>query len=312
MENENIPKELDPKIPLRVHVENELDRMGRRAVTCIGNTVFLRQNGKVLLIKHDKPDNPTFGKYVGLGGKVKQDTYFKKAHSEKVDSRIFMTSLMSNDFNLSEEMPDATTREIKEEIGAHIQKERLIPIGSSQVKVVNTRAYQTWGIAYYIYDMKEEEMDLSSFKGKRIEEGEFLLVPEGDLEKIDLFFADQILFKNKDSNIHVEAIYDDLENIHKLRLLKEGQSIQEDMYILVPNYMEPAKYVGQTVKVDREHDDENSIIQSYKKAQSLCPNADYDYLFESARERIVLKTFHYPEHSELFPEGWVSKKTKQK
>ena len=88
-----------------------------------------------------------------------------------------------------------------------------------------------------------------------------------------MFPADRIILQNLSSNIHIEGIYDDIEDIHRLRVIKTTK--EKAIKLKIPNYKEPF-YYGREYNLGSMFSKPSTFIWMYTDGASLdnAPNIE--------------------------------------
>lgn len=218
-------EEINPKRSLDFKLDD-------KTTTAIATTVYIIDTiGNVLLLHQTKPNTVVPNSYVGIGGKVSVLTYTGES-SEKVSSQKVISSLQSGYFCVDEGIRDVACREVKEEIGISLKKERLKEIGNSEVRLLNERINEMWYIRYFIYYIDGSEGEITDCN-----EGDLEWFPIQRIKQVPMFLHDKIIFKEKDTSCMVQAIYDDINQKYQLRLTKEKED--KKLYVMVPDINTP-------------------------------------------------------------------------
>jgi len=236
----------NPDYPLPI-VDGMPDELNREQLFSYAITIFLRtREGKYIVIQQTKPDRVVGDNIVGLGGKIKIQTYL--GEFEKVPSELLISSLLGSKLSADDEK-EAAARETYEETteydenglilneGLKLIPTKLQSIGTADIRLCNDKSNDAWFISYYVYDLDGTEGIL---KPTQVKEGLLVEMTYEELMNSQMFPADRILLQNLNSNIHVEGIYDDIEDIHRLRVVKTTE--EKVIKLKIPNYKEPFYY----------------------------------------------------------------------
>ncbi|HOO67835.1 MAG TPA: NUDIX hydrolase [Bacilli bacterium] len=286
-------------------ISEKPDALGRMQLFCYATSVFLRTpEGKYIAMHQTKSNRVVGDNIVGIGGKmeIKINPYIGKG--EKISSELIISSLLSGKLS-AEDVATAATREVFEETGGYNKDGtlsgegiKLIPrklqsIGVSDVRLCNKNSNEVWYISYYVYDLDGTEGVISQ---SDLREGTFAEYTYEELMQQTMFPADRISLQNMDSNIHTEAIYDDIEGVHKLRISKNTpDSITT---ILIPDYNNDY-YIGEiNFKKPLEQILENRGLKDDVIQLMLKDKASKELLVQGLLDK---RTFYYPEYIELTP-----------
>ena len=120
---------LDPKQRLNFLIDDN-------TIIAIATTVYIIKDGKVLLMKQTKPNTVVDKYYIGIGGKTPIRTYLNRDR-EKVRQDVMVSSMLSGKFEIQELMENLAIREVKEEVGLTLSKNKLQDIGITEVRLLN-------------------------------------------------------------------------------------------------------------------------------------------------------------------------------
>ena len=236
-------EEIDPKRSLRIF-EYGLDELGRPQLFASATSVFLHKDGKTLLMRQTKDNSVVGDNYVGIGGKHLLNTYLEEGMGEKIPTEVLISSMEAGKFGSENTPEELAIKEISEETENSIllKEEKLKPIGCSEIKLLNEKSNEWWQIFYFIYELDGSEGELEKMY---CNEGVFEWVNDEELFNKKMLPADKVILQNKNPDLLVEAIYNDLNNIHKLRT-EFVNSNNEKTCILYPNYNKPEEFFKET------------------------------------------------------------------
>ncbi len=303
----NEKENIDPKVPLKIFEQGKPDEFGRPQLFATAVSVFLKKNGKTLLMRQTKSHSVVGDNYVGLGGKDLLNTYLGKNTGEKVPTEIVISSLISGEFGSKDSPEDTAVKEIFEETGGetktengeviktgygiNLNREKLSSIGSSQVKLHNKKSNEVWQIFYYTYELDGSEGQINE---EYCDEGNIEWVDDDKILDKNMFPADRVILQNQNPNITVEAIYDDIDNIHKLRTVF-SESDTEITYVLVNDYNKPKEYIGQTAILEN-----NEELMNMFKGENINKSFINELLRAYSNKKVV-KEFEFPSKIEFAP-----------
>ncbi len=269
-------EEINPKRSL----DFKLDDKTR---TAIATTVYIIDtNGNVLLLHQTKPNTVVPNSYVGIGGKVSISTYTGESE-EKVSSQKVISSLQSGKFLVDESIREVACREVKEEIGLSLKKEKLKDIGDSEVRLLNERTNEIWYIRYFIYYIDGSEGEITDCN-----EGDLKWFPIQRIKQIPMFPHDKIIFKEKDASCTAQAIYDDINKKYQLRITKEKGD--KKLYVMVPDINNSNTSKGIITTKAR-----GNIPEEYKCLLKYIPEEKIiGYLNELGEGEHIIGEFFYP------------------
>ena len=211
----------NPMIPLDFNLtDNTKD--------AIAVTVYIIKDGKVLLLNQTKSHTVVPDLWVGIGGKTPVQTYLSTT-SEKTHHEVIISSLYTGDLQIPEPLEQVAAREVNEETGLTIDPAKLQDIGSSTVRLLNSRTDELWRIFNFVYKANGSEGQLSE-----CDEGTLEWFPIGEISELPMHRHDKIIFKEKDPSICIETIIDDINSEYKLRITKEKDG--KKLHILLPSF----------------------------------------------------------------------------
>ena len=263
----------NPDYPLPI-VDSIPDELGRNQLFSYAVTVFLRtKEGKFVVIQQTKPDRVVGDNIVGLGGKIRIKTYL--GEGEKVPSELVISSLLSVRLEADDEMY-AAAREVYEETteygqdksilndGLRLTPSKLQSIGTADIRLCNDKSNDAWFISYYVYDLDGTE---GTLKPAQVKEGLLVEMSYEELMKSQMFPADRVLLQNLSPDIHIEGIYDDIEDIHRLRVVKLGEKTLTK--IMMPHYDYPIYFYKEYARNNLYGQAKKEIFWIYTDANSL-------------------------------------------
>ncbi len=236
--------EIDPKRSLRIF-EYGLDEFGRPQLFASATSVFLHKEGKTLLMRQTKDNRVMGDNYVGIGGKDLLNTYLDERMGEKIPTEVVISSMYAGKFGSENTPEELAIKEVGEETENAIllKEEKLKPIGCSEIKLFNEKSNEWWQIFYFTYELDGSEGELEKMY---CNEGLFEWVNDEELFNKKMLPADKVILQNKNPDLLVEAIYDDLGNNHQLRT-ESVNSDNEKTCILYPDYNKPEEFFKETV-----------------------------------------------------------------
>lgn len=232
------------------------DMYGREQLFSVATSVYLRtRDGKYIAMQQTKDSRVVDDNIVGIGGKSLLGTLYGNGN-ERVRMESTIVSIMSGHFN-HEDIDEVAIREVFEETGGYnpdgtlsgygikLKKSKLQPIGTSTIRLFNEKVNQCWSIKYYIYDLDGTEGEIMPGYSK---EGAFSVYTYEELLDRPMLPADRIILQNLNPNIRIEAIYDDIYGVYKLRTILDTKD--RLVSVLIPNFEKPY-YVGREhMKID--------------------------------------------------------------
>ena len=267
-----------------INLKESLDfKFDDKTKTAIATTVYIIDtNENVLLLHQTKPHTVVPNSYVGIGGKVSVSTYTGES-AEKVSSQKVISSLQSGDFSVDEGIREVACREVKEEIGLSLRKEKLKEIGESEVRLLNEKTNEIWYIRYFIYHIDGSEGEITDCN-----EGNLEWFPIERIKQIPMLPHDKIIFKEKDASCTAQAIYDDINQKYQLRITKEKGD--KKLYVLVPDINNAKTSKGIiTAKANGEIPEEYKCLLKYIPEEKII-----GYLNELGELEQIIGEFSYP------------------
>ncbi len=226
----------------------------------IATTVYIIKDGKVLLMKQTKSHSVVGEYYVGIGGKTPIKTYLSD-DKEKVQHDTVISSMLSGKFDIQEPVEDLAVREVKEEVGLTLDKEKLRDIGMTEVRLLNQKSNELWYIKNYIYYAEGTEGEITES-----DEGILEFVSVEEIKSKPMLPHDRIIFGEKNPTIHIQSMNDDIHDIKQLRIHLKKQD--QGMYILLPDFQSrPFQIKG---IITRETDE---IPEEYKMLIKVLPES---------------------------------------
>ena len=281
----------DPMTPLDFNLTDDTKE-------AIAVTVYIIKDGKVLLLNQTKSHTVVPDLWVGIGGKTPVQTYLGTT-SEKTHHEVIISSLYTGDLQIPEPLEQVAAREVNEETGLTIDPAKLQDIGSSTVRLLNSRTDELWRIFNFVYKANGSEGQLSE-----CDEGTLEWFPIGEISELPMHRHDKIIFNEKDPSTSIETIIDDINSEYRLRITKGKNG--KKIHILLPSF----KSVPNTVKgvitqtTDYPPDIQNYLLQELPKHlphESLKSYLDNLGTFAPLPERAI-SSFTTPKESpvELF------------
>lgn len=212
---------LDPKQELNFLIDND-------TTIAIATTVYIIKDGKVLLMNQTKPHTVVDKYYVGIGGKTPIRTYLNE-DKEKVRQDVIVSSMISGKFEIQEPMEDLAVREVREEVGLILSKNKLQDIGITEVRLLNRKTNEIWYIKNYIYYADGTEGEITE-----CDEGILEFVPIEEVKTKQMLPHDRIIFGEKNSTTYIQSMNDDIHNLKQLRIYQQRQ--EQGIYILLPDF----------------------------------------------------------------------------
>lgn len=193
----------------------------------IATTVYIIKNGKVLLMNQTKPHTVVDKYYVGIGGKTPIRTYLNE-YKEKVRHDVIVSSMLSGKFKMQEEMENLAIREVKEEVGLTLCKNKLQDIGITEVRLLNQKSNELWYIKNYIYYADGTEGEITE-----CDEGILEFVPIQEVKTKQMLPHDRIILGEKNPTTYIQSMNDDIHDLKQLRIYQKRQ--EQGIYILLTN-----------------------------------------------------------------------------
>lgn len=215
-----IKSTLDPKQGLNFLIDND-------TTVAIATTVYIIKDGKVLLMNQTKPHTVVDKYYVGIGGKTPIRTYLNEDR-EKVKQDVIVSSMLSGKFEIQEPMEDLAIREVIEEVGLILSKDKLQDIGITEVRLLNKKTNEIWYIKNYIYYADGTEGEITE-----CDEGILEFVPIEEVKTKRMLPHDRIIFGEKNPTTYIQSMNDDIHNLKQLRIYQKRQ--EQGIYILLPD-----------------------------------------------------------------------------
>lgn len=246
-DQEIIRERLDPKKNLKIQ-DSGVDRLGRRQLFASATTVFFHKDGKTLLMRQTKDNRVVGDNYVGIGGKDFLNTYYGESVGEKIPTEVVISSIYAGKFGSEKTPEELAIKEVSEETNNAflLNKEKLKPIGCSEIKLFNEKSNEWWQVFYFTYELEDSEGELIEMS---CNEGVFEWVDDNDLFKKKMLAADKVILQSKNPDLLVEAIYDDLNNNHQLRIESPDSDKKEKKCILYPDSNNPREFFEATVPI---------------------------------------------------------------
>lgn len=211
---------LDPKQRLNFLIDDN-------TIIAIATTVYIIKDGKVLLMKQTKPNTVVDKYYIGIGGKTPIRTYLNRDR-EKVRQDVMVSSMLSGKFEIQELMENLAIREVKEEVGLTLSKNKLQDIGITEVRLLNQKLNEIWYIKNYIYYTDGTEGEITE-----CDEGILEFVPIEEVKTKQMLPHDRIIFGEKNPTTYIQSMNDDIRNLKQLRIYQKRQ--EQGIYILLPD-----------------------------------------------------------------------------
>lgn len=242
-----VSERVDPAKSLKL-CDYGFDRLGRPQFFVSATSVYLRKDGKTLLMRQTKDHRVVGDNYVGIGGKDLLSTYLGEETGEKIPTEIAISSMYSGNFGSKYTPEELAVKEVGEETeGVFLLKEeKLKQIGCSEIKLLNEKSNEWWQIFYFVYDLDDSEGELMKMY---CNEGVFEWVDDKDLFSKQMLPADKAVLQNQDPNLLVEATYDYLNNIHQLRVQSILADNKRKKCVLYPDYNKPEEFFEKTVPI---------------------------------------------------------------
>lgn len=294
---------LDPKENIGVFNigPDEKDRLQKMIMA---NVVYIIKDNKVLMMVHTKSHSVTGGKHIGVGGKYAMKSFYGY-ESEKIPTKEMFENIMMGQIPIEDPIL-GLYREINEESGLDLSSEEIRTIGFSHIKKNNEKVNEVWNIVSYIVDEYKGEINIDELN-KNSKEGIFKFIKLEDMNKVDMWPADRIIFNNreKNRNIYVEAIYDS-SNGGKLRYVSNDgkkDGYYSSTYILVPDLLKPKEYIGEELKIDSDSLEKSSIVEMYTKngnsIDKLINSSELKTMAYLPDLKSTINEFRYPIKSNL-------------
>lgn len=234
----------DPTKNLK-YQDRGVDRLGRLQYFASATSAYLhRKDGKTLVMRQTKGNRVVGDNYVGIGGKDLLNTYYGESVGEKILTKVAIRSMIANKFGSKHTPEELAIKEVEEETTVLLNREKLKPIGCSEIKLLNEKSNEWWQIFYFTYELDDSEVELIKMQ---CDEGIFEWVDDKELFNKKMLPADGVILENQNPNIVVEAIYDELNNIHQLRTESPDFDKEEKTCILYPNYNKLEEFFKKTV-----------------------------------------------------------------
>lgn len=211
---------LDPKQELNFLIDHD-------TTVAIATTVYIIKEGKVLLMRQTKPHTVVDQYYVGIGGKTPIRTYLNE-DKEKVRHDVLVPSMLNGKFEIQEPIENLAIREVKEEVGLTLSKDKLQDIGITEVRLLNQKSNEIWYIKNYIYYANGTEGEITE-----CDEGILEFVPIEEVKTKPMLPHDRIIFGEKNPTTYIQSMNDDIHNLKQLRIYQKRQ--EQGIYILLPN-----------------------------------------------------------------------------
>lgn len=241
-----IESKLNPRQELNLCIDDNTK-------VAIATTVYIIKDEKVLLMKQTKPNTVVDKYYVGIGGKTAIRTYLSE-DNEKVGNDIMVSSMLSGKLEIQESMEDLAIREVREEVGLRLVKDKLQDIGITEVRLLNQRVNEIWYIKNYIYYADGTEGEITE-----CDEGELEFVPLGEVKTKPMLPHDRIIFGEKNPTSYIQSMNDDIHNLKQLRICQKRQG--KGIYILLPNLqLKPCDVKGIITEETSEIPEEYKIL----------------------------------------------------
>ena len=224
---------------LEIFPEEEDKINGIEPIFVFGTVVYLYYKDKFLLLKQTK-ENRVVDTLVGLGGKVKSVINQILESEEKSNIRKILNSYQSSDLETEEDMKVAAAREVMEETssyekdkdgnythniikeGIRISSKRLLPIGISRIRIINSNKTECWLIYNYGYELSEKEFNFIEEKvDKENREG---ILKWMSLDEVlpNMSYSDRLVISNISNEVTVSEIRDNINNKNIVRFLIES------------------------------------------------------------------------------------------
>lgn len=211
---------LDPRQELNFLIDDD-------TTIAVATTVYIIKDGKVLLMNQTKQHTVVDNYYIGIGGKTPIKTYLNE-NKEKVRHDITVSSMLSGKFEIQESMENLAIREVKEEIGLRLNKDKLQDIGITEVRLLNQKTNEIWYIKNYIYYADGTEGEITE-----CDEGILEFIPIEEIKTKQMLPHDRIIFDEKNPTTYIQSMNDDIHNLKQLRIYQQRQ--EQGIYILIPD-----------------------------------------------------------------------------
>jgi hypothetical protein len=238
-----VEERFDPAKNLK-YQDSGVDKLGRLQLFASATSVYLHKDGKTLLMRQTKDHRVVGDNYVGIGGKDLLNTYFGDETGEKEPTEVVVSSMLAGKFGSKHTPEELAIKEVEEETTLSLNREKLKPIGCSEVKLLNEKSNEWWQIFYFNYELSDSEAELIKMY---CDEGIFEWVDDRELLDKEMLPADRIILQNQNPDLLVEAIYDDFNNIHQLRTESPDFDKEEKVCILYPDYKKMQEFFKKTV-----------------------------------------------------------------
>jgi hypothetical protein len=218
------------------------ERFGGNQLFSSATSVYLVTPDLHYIVLHQTKNNRVVGdNVVGIGGKTGLSTLYDDNAGEKVNMETIITSIMTQSFKIND-IDETAVREVFEETGGYnedgtlsgygikLSKDKLIRIGNSIIGLNNEKGSSCFGIQYYVYFLNGTEGQISP---KEQREGYFSQHTYEELMQLQMLPAERVILQMQDPRVSVEALYDDLNNIYKLRTVYEAKD--RNIRVLVPD-----------------------------------------------------------------------------
>ena len=182
----------DPAKNLR-YQDSGVDKLGRLQLFVPATSVYLHKDGKTLLMRQTKNHRVVGDNYVGIGGKDLLNTYYGESVGEKIPTEVVISSIMANRFGSKHTPEELAIKEVEEETTLLLIREKLKPIGCSEIKLLNEKSNEWWQIFYFIYELDNSEAELIKMS---CDEGVFEWVDDKQLSNIQMLPADRVILGN--------------------------------------------------------------------------------------------------------------------
>lgn len=137
--------------------------------------------------------------------------------------------MISGKFEIQEPMEDLAVREVREEVGLILSKDKLQDIGITEVRLLNKKTNEIWYIKNYIYYADGTEGEITE-----CDEGILEFVPIEEVKTKQMLPHDRIIFGEKNSTTYIQSMNDDIHNLKQLRIYQQRQ--EQGIYILLPDF----------------------------------------------------------------------------
>lgn len=137
--------------------------------------------------------------------------------------------MISGKFEIQEPMEDLAVREVREEVGLILSKDKLQDIGITEVWLLNRKTNEIWYIKNYIYYADGTEGEITE-----CDEGILEFVPIEEVKTKQMLPHDRIIFGEKNPTTYIQSMNDDIHNLKQLRIYQQRQ--EQGIYILLPDF----------------------------------------------------------------------------